>query len=97
MAARLSDRTGVAPTQRRQPLRWEVPWPTSPEQAGSTTRSATGLDRRLAALAEACGVAYSRYADDLALSSPRHLGPRQVARLVALVGRVAGATSAPGR
>jgi hypothetical protein len=40
-------------------------------------------------LAESRGLAYSRYADDLALSSPTHLRPPQVDGLAALVARIA--------
>jgi hypothetical protein len=61
--------------------------PTSPSLANL---AAFGLDRRLAALAEAAGLTYSRYADDLALSSPHHLARDQVARLVALADQIAG-------
>jgi hypothetical protein len=61
--------------------------PTSPALANL---AAFGLDNRLAGLAQASGLNYSRYADDLALSSPEHLGRDQVARMVEFVTRVAG-------
>ncbi len=44
--------------------------PTSP---ALTNLAVFGLDRRLAALAEANGVTYTRYADDLTFSGPRSL------------------------
>ena len=47
--------------------------PTSPALANL---AAFGLDRRLAALAEAVGARYSRYADDLTFSGPRSLVER---------------------
>ena len=61
--------------------------PTSPALANL---AAFGLDNRLAGLAQASGLNYSRYADDLALSSPEPLGRDQVARMVEFVTRVAG-------
>jgi RNA-directed DNA polymerase len=61
--------------------------PTSPTLANL---SAYRLDLRLAGLAQAAGVIYSRYADDLALSSPTSLGRDEVARLVNLAERIAG-------
>jgi RNA-directed DNA polymerase len=60
--------------------------PSSPALANLV---ASGLDRRLAALAAASGLAYGRYADDLALSSPHHLSREQVARLVDVAARIA--------
>ena len=60
--------------------------PTSPSLANLAT---FGLDRRLAALAQASGLTYSRYADDLALSSRHHLARDQVARLVRLADQIA--------
>jgi RNA-directed DNA polymerase len=56
--------------------------PTSPALANL---SAYRLDLRLAGLAQAAGITYSRYADDLALSSSTYLGRARVERLVALV------------
>ena len=61
--------------------------PTSPALANL---SAYRLDLRLAGLAESAGIVYSRYADDLALSSSAFLGRAQVERLVQLVERIAG-------
>jgi RNA-directed DNA polymerase len=60
--------------------------PTSPALANL---AASGLDRRLTGLAAASGLAYSRYADDLALSSPQHLGREQLARVVELAAQIA--------
>lgn len=54
--------------------------PTSPALSNMV---AHGLDRRLTALAEACGARYSRYADDLVLSGPPSL--RRVVPRVAAV------------
>lgn len=55
--------------------------PTSPALANLATYR---LDNRLAGLARACGAAYTRYADDIALSGPSWLGsalPEQVAAI----------------
>jgi RNA-directed DNA polymerase len=60
--------------------------PTSPALANL---SAYRLDRRLAGLVETAGISYSRYADDLALSSSTHLTRARVERLVSLVERIA--------
>lgn len=60
--------------------------PTSPALANL---AAFGLDRRLAALAEASGLCYSRYADDLAFSSARHRRDHELARLIELVTAIA--------
>jgi RNA-directed DNA polymerase len=60
--------------------------PTSPALANL---SAYRLDLRLAGLAESAGIVYSRYADDLALSSSAVLGRARVERLVQLVERIA--------
>ena len=61
----------------------------APSSPALANLAASGLDRRLAALAAASGLAYSRFPDDLALSSPHHLGREQVARLVDLAARIA--------
>ena len=61
--------------------------PTSPALANL---AAYGLDIRLAGFSQASGLSYSRYADDLALSSPEHLGRHEVARMVEFVARIAG-------
>jgi RNA-directed DNA polymerase len=60
--------------------------PTSPALANL---SAYRLDLRLAGLAQTAGIVYSRYADDLALSSSTHLTRSRVERLVSLVERIA--------
>ena len=60
--------------------------PTSPALANL---AAFGLDRRLSALADSRGLAYSRYADDLALSSSAHLRPSQVDSLATVVAEIA--------
>ena len=60
--------------------------PTSPALANL---SAYRLDLRLAGLAQTAGIVYSRYADDLALSSPTHLSHAKASRLVNLVERIA--------
>jgi RNA-directed DNA polymerase len=60
--------------------------PTSPALANL---SAYRLDLRLAGLAQTAGIAYSRYADDLALSSSTYLGRARVERLVQLVEGIA--------
>jgi RNA-directed DNA polymerase len=60
--------------------------PTSPALANL---AAFGLDRRLAGLAVTAGLTYSRYADDLALSSSRRRSSIEVANLVDLVTEIA--------
>jgi RNA-directed DNA polymerase len=60
--------------------------PTSP---GLANLAAFGLDRRLSALATRARLSYTRYADDLAFSSPRPVGDRRVAALVDLVTAIA--------
>jgi len=60
--------------------------PTSPALANL---AAFGLDRRLAALASAIGMTYTRYADDLAFSSLARRSPRETDRLVACVTGIA--------
>lgn len=55
--------------------------PTSPALANL---SAYRLDLRLSGLARSAGIVYSRYADDLALSSPEPLAHTHVERLVKL-------------
>jgi RNA-directed DNA polymerase len=60
--------------------------PTSPALANL---SAYRLDLRLSGLAQTAGFVYSRYADDLALSSPTPLARPQVERLLRLVERIA--------
>jgi RNA-directed DNA polymerase len=62
--------------------------PSSPSLANL---SAYRLDCRLAGLARTAGLAYSRYADDLALSSPSHLSRDRVSRLVTLAEQIAAA------
>jgi RNA-directed DNA polymerase len=59
--------------------------PTSPSLANL---AAYHLDRRLAGLSAAAGFAYSRYADDLALSSTARPSPKTVDRLIAAVHRI---------
>lgn len=56
--------------------------PTSPALANLCTFT---LDLRLAALAQACGARYSRYADDLVISGGTGLGARRL-QIEALVG-----------
>jgi RNA-directed DNA polymerase len=51
--------------------------------------SAYRLDLRLTGLARSAGIVYSRYADDLALSTSTHLARSQVERLVNLVEGIA--------
>lgn len=60
--------------------------PTSPVLANL---AAFRLDRRLAGLAASTGLAYSRYADDLAFSSSRRRTGDEIRRLVDLVGEIA--------
>jgi hypothetical protein len=60
--------------------------PTSPALANL---SAYRLDLRLSGLAQAAGIVFSRYADDLALSSPTPLARPHVERLVKLVEGIA--------
>lgn len=60
--------------------------PTSPALANL---AAFRLDRRLSGLATKAGLTYSRYADDLALSSTTYRGADQVARMIELVRRIA--------
>jgi hypothetical protein len=60
--------------------------PTSPALANLATFA---LDRRLSALAGAVGMTYSRYADDLALSSSRYRSDHQLATTVALITSIA--------
>lgn len=60
--------------------------PTSPALANL---AAFGLDRRLSALSASFGMRYSRYADDLALSSACHLSGPEVDRLTVLVTQIA--------
>ncbi|MCA9576937.1 MAG: reverse transcriptase family protein [Polyangiales bacterium] len=59
--------------------------PSSPALANLVCRR---LDARLHGLAESLGATYSRYADDLVFSGPRHLLD-DAARIVSLVGRIA--------
>jgi hypothetical protein len=61
--------------------------PTSPALANL---AAFGLDRRLAGLAAAAGLTYSRYADDLAFSSADPRSTRATNRLVDTVAGIAG-------
>lgn len=63
--------------------------PTSPALANL---AAFGLDRRLAGLAAALGVTYSRYADDLTFSGPRLLAARAagISATVATIAREEG-------
>jgi RNA-directed DNA polymerase len=61
--------------------------PTSPALANL---SAYRLDLRLAGLAQRTGMVYSRYADDLALSSSTHVSRPQVEKLVTLVEEISG-------
>jgi hypothetical protein len=60
--------------------------PTSPALANL---SAYRLDLRLSGLAQSAGIVYSRYADDLALSSPVPLAHSHVERLVKLIEGIA--------
>lgn len=60
--------------------------PTSPALANL---AAFGLDRRLAGLAAATGLAYSRYADDLAFSSPDRRSTPATNRLLGAVEAIA--------
>jgi len=60
--------------------------PTSP---GLANLAAFGLDRRVSALARRAGLSYTRYADDLAFSSPQPVGDRRVGALVDLVTAIA--------
>jgi RNA-directed DNA polymerase len=61
--------------------------PTSPALANL---SAFGLDRRLAGLARRLGGSYTRYADDLVLSTDRHVRLDDVARTVDAIARAEG-------
>ena len=58
---------------------------TSPQVANLVLHS---LDRRLAALAEAADVRYTRYADDLTFSGTRHALRGNASGLIAAVGRI---------
>jgi RNA-directed DNA polymerase len=60
--------------------------PTSPALANLATYR---LDRRLSGLAVKTELTYSRYADDLALSSTTHHGSDQVGKIIKLVTRIA--------
>ncbi|HEX7276516.1 MAG TPA: reverse transcriptase family protein, partial [Acidimicrobiales bacterium] len=60
--------------------------PSSPALANLV---AFGLDRRLAGLSAAVGMTYTRYADDLAFSSPARRTGAEVRRLVDAIGRIA--------
>jgi hypothetical protein len=60
--------------------------PSSPSLANL---AAFSLDRRIAALANSMGMTYSRYADDLALSSARHRSNVELATTVELITRIA--------
>jgi RNA-directed DNA polymerase len=70
--------------------------PTSPALANL---AAFGLDRRLAGLAAASGLTYSRYADDLTLSGPGLTGARSrsIAQLIARIARDEGFAINPAK
>ena len=68
--------------------------PTSPALA---SLAATGLDRRLAALAPVLCATYSRYADDLAFSGDADMPAGTIRRVVAEVAREEGFRVAPGK
>ncbi len=59
----------------------------APSSPALANLAAFGLDRRLAALAAAAGLGYSRYADDLVLSGPR-LTARRRGMLLAAVAQI---------
>ena len=84
---RLGEEGGLSWCQRQRLRDPHLPQG-APTSAALANLCAFRLDLRLDGLAHALGARYTRYADDLVISGPRHLGDAR-ARIGAWVGRIA--------